>query len=490
MLLIYPPNAFSAGFWLSVFAVLGITLFSNLLTAWIVTAFGIERNQKSADKNEAGYGCKATDKATAASRRKRLRERRKHLEPIASSLAMTLAATGATMPLAVPLFSMFSLISPLANLVLAPLVALMLAVGMLALCITPLVPALAQLALVGISLVGDLVAWLASVGAAVPYAALPVELAMPEAVVGSLILAAAAYVVWPRPRRVVARALPPLLLALALTLGFITPFFTPPQMVVMDVGQGDAILVREGSSNVLIDTGPSEQALLHALARNRVTRLDAVIITHLDFDHYGALLRLRGTVQVDRIYFAQGLLANQQNDKAVALAKEVVGENNVLELRKNDCLTLGLTTALSMVWPVDEAQEGSNAESICLLLRYDYDADGKPEWQTLLTGDAETNEIAGILRAYPQLTADIYKVGHHGSKVGITLGQLQALRSTVALISVGAHNNYGHPSTKILGILEEAGCSIYRTDLNGDITVKFHDTSLDIYCATMGDDLY
>ncbi|GHT78665.1 hypothetical protein FACS1894104_2180 [Actinomycetota bacterium] len=478
MLVAYPANAFSVGFWLSVSAVFGISLFANFNQSWLEAAVFANPNPNHCSE--------LAHKAKVLAAKKQ----RKFFEPVSSAIALTVSATLATMPLSIPMFAMFSLISPLANLIVGPLVSVILIVGILVLCLGAIFPSIIYPACTAISWVGDFIAWLAARLASLPFASIPADISMTIAIVLAIVIAVLIYLIWPEPNTTKARMIPMSGLAICLIFVIVSPWTTAPQMVMMDIGQGDAILIKEGSNAVLIDTGASDTALMRALARNRITSLNAVVITHLDSDHYGALARLRGATQVDNIYFANGLLKSQSNAKAINDAYAIAGKSNTLELTAGDILQIGKSISLQMVWPIVPAREGKNPESICMLLVYDQQNDGIPEYQALLTGDAEQNEIDGILNNNPLLTADIYKVGHHGSKQAVTLPQLQSLGSKYALISVGANNRYGHPTTETLSVLEQAGCKIFRTDLNGDVSLKFSGSDMILSCATISQEIY
>ncbi|MDR1087813.1 MAG: DNA internalization-related competence protein ComEC/Rec2 [Coriobacteriales bacterium] len=477
MLLIYPANAYSLGFWLSVCAVMGISLFANLVAQWIATAGPLHAGQNSPGPSsaQAGSAVRPSPQHGAGA--------------VSSALALTVTATGATLPIAVPTFGVLSLVGPLANLLAGPLIAAALVLGMLALVLLPLLEPLASLLLTLATFLCDATAWLAAALSQLPWASIPLALPLAGAAAVGLAVAALVYFRWPEPSAQRLRAGGAATLAALCLLAFLLPQLQAPRLVMMDVGQGDALLVQERGSAVLIDTGASDAALVHALARNGVTRLDAVVITHLDSDHAGALSRLRGLVDVKRIYFARGLAEYQAGDEYLRQATTLMGETEVAELAHGDLLRLGITLSLEMLWPEKTATEGSNAESICLLLRYDEDGDGSAEQQALLTGDAESAELAQILTSNPGLSADIIKLGHHGSSGAITGEQLASLSSTVGLISVGAHNRYGHPTAEILEILEAGGVRTLRTDQQGDISCIFKGRTLELYCASMVSDI-
>jgi competence protein ComEC len=521
MMLVYPPHAFSVGFWLSVSAVLGITLFSSLFHDWLISftigrppalmhvsqmsmmpgisaalfggiaPTGPDNTRDSSVVRDSGshvrFPNRGDDKVLSCSEQERLRSWQSRLKlfnrPL-SALATTLAATVATLPIAVPVFAVLSLISPLANLLVAPLVAVMLALGMLALCLGPIAYWPSGIALTLAGWLGDACAQVAAWMAALPYASVPLALDIKLSIPIAIIILTVVYRLWPRPRRCVTRIACAGMVAVALAMTFVSLPLTQAQLVVMDIGQGDSILIREGNDAILIDTGASPSALVHALARNQVTHLDAVLITHLDTDHAAALGRLRGLVQVDAVYFAAGLLANQAEDTAIRDATDLVGSDKLRELTAGDHLSVGNHLELTSVWPAQQAQSGSNEESLCVVLTYDADNDQHPEHQALLTGDVESPQLEQILAVYPRLQADILKVGHHGSKDAITAEQLRLLNTKYSLISVGADNRYGHPASDTLDILEQSGCVVARTDLYGDITLTFSAPDLGLRYTT------
>ena len=253
----------------------------------------------------------------------------------------------------------------------------------------------------------------------------------------------------------------------------------------LDVGQGDAILIRDGTRNLLIDTGKSDAMLLKALARQRVYHLDMVVITHLDDDHCGALSVLDGTIQVDHVCFALGLIEAQSENATIQAAEKLLRSGAPESLVKGDMLYLSQHISLLVIWPEDMVSKGANEDSICLCLFYDADGDSQPEFTALFTGDAESMVLDRIIGDVPGEQFDIFKVGHHGSKKAVTPSQIERMAVRIALISVGKDNRYGHPSSDTINTLEAAAVVIYRTDLNGDIVLVFEGQRLVVRCDTM-----
>lgn len=486
MLLIHPPNAYSVGFWLSVLAVFGITLFVNLVAQWLSSATAKKHTVSSATQDKGAREVKDL----SLSKQGTFTPQVKTPGALATALALTLTASSATAPLAVPVFSVLSLVGPLANVLVAPLVSFMLVLGMLALLAWPVFEFLGTILMMLALGIAECAAVLASLLSKLPFAAIP--LALPEglSLVVGILAAAFLYVLWPLPQPRTLRLIATTFVCLVCVVGLLPAHFKTPQLTVMDIGQGDALLVREQDKNILIDTGASETLLVKALARNHIYQLDAVIITHLDSDHAGALKRLRGLVAVDSVYFAQGLLTSQAHNAYIQDAYKLVGEQGVKELKQGDRIPLGSSLYLDVLWPSKPVHAGTNEESVCLLLCYDAEGDATIEQRALLTGDAEEHEIQQILSDYKGLTAELIKIGHHGSKGAITSDQLSALSSICACISVGADNQFGHPSPEVLATLEQAEVQVYRTDQQGDIQCEFRGSTLKVSCATIGKELY
>ena len=465
MMLLFPPTAFSAGFWMSMFAVFGLAVFYPLILSYISCLIPL--------KQGIGNGKFRKGLKTAI------------IEP----LSLTVTAQLVTVSITAPLFSMISVVSPLANILVTPLVTILVGGGITTFCLMPILGASGPIILSALCMIADLSITLARFCASIPFACLPAALDLTTSVLLFLVVAAIVYLLWPQPSTKRARIVL-LSLLMASTLLFASALLpVRPQLVLLDVGQGDAILIRDGRTNLLIDTGKSENLLLKALARQRVDHLDAVIITHLDDDHGGALSALEGTVRVDAVLFAAGLIDSKAEDPILQSAGSLLGKKELGSLEKGDRIYLASHVSLLMIWPDRTVYKGSNEESVCLLLLYDADGDGAPELVVLLAGDAESKTLEQALRNTEFAQIDVIKIGHHGSKSSINELQLDNMGCRVALISVGRDNRYGHPSAQIIGYLESRDITIYRTDLNGDIRVVFRGLRVLVYCDTMGNEL-
>lgn len=398
---------------------------------------------------------------------------RKARAAVAEPLALTAASSAATQPYAAALFSQVPLLSPVANLLAAPLFSLACVVGFAAVGAACLVPPCAPAA------VGFAACAAAPLGAVVdllsrvPASCLPADVeavpmvALSAAVVGGL------WAWWPR---LDARAVAGVLVAAALLPAalLIAPARAADEIVMLDVGQGDAFLLRSQGSTLLIDTGNQDDLLKEACARQGVRRVGWVAVTHPDDDHCGSLAALGDVAAVGGLIVARDLLSCSC-DACTGLLSEASGEgypSGVRGLAVGDEVSCGRFT-LRVVWPEAFADEGGNADSLSFLCEWDGDGDGAAEWTALFCGDAEAEELRAMAPALPAAGVDVLKVGHHGSKKSLDADLARALRPSVALIGVGESNRYGHPAPAVVQALADVGAEVLCSDEAGDVSVAF-----------------
>ncbi len=432
-----PATALSASFALSVLSTLGIVLFAGLAAAWI---------------------------GRLAPRLPRF---------AAEALGLTLASSVLAQPLSAALFSQVSLVAPLANAAAAPLFPLACAGGLAATLAALAVPVAGGPLLGAAALAAEALCAVARACASLPYASMPVDLPVVPALAGAVVLAAVLWALWPAPSLRAAAVLASAAALAALAVAVVIPRLAGDEIVMLDVGQGDAFVVRSRGSAVLVDTGNQDRLLREALARHAVYRLDAVVVTHGDDDHMGSLASLKGVVQVGRVLVANDALSCpcEACARLRADAVSLVGEEGVQGLAQGDELRVG-SFDLDVVWPRAFSEEGGNADSVCLLARADPDGDGNPDWTALFTGDAEHEQLAEMEDRGLVGRVDVLKVGHHGSKNALTPELAAALSPRIALVSAGAGNRYGHPADKTLQELADAGAQVRRTDEEGDVSCK------------------
>ncbi|GAA4017592.1 ComEC/Rec2 family competence protein [Allokutzneria multivorans] len=391
---------------------------------------------------------------------------------LAEAIAVPAAAQLATAPLIAALSGEISLVAIPANLLAAPVVAPATVFGVLAALVSTVHEGAAELL---VHLAGPEVWWLITVGrraAAVPDSGVP----WPSGVLGGLLLAALLVVVvlLLRSRR----------FRIVLVLGVVVLVLTAvpvkllkPQWpadgwaaVACDVGQGDAVVlaVAEPGRAVLVDTGPEPLAVNACLDRLGVDRVPVVVLSHLHADHIGGL----AAVLAERSVGAVAVGPLREPAWAMKEVRDTVAAAGVplIELSRGQRLEwpgLALEVLAPLRSPAPRTSEtplpGTVVNDASLVLRAH-----TPAGRMLLTGDIELATQAELLASTVDVSADVLKVPHHGSRYSLPRF-LGAVRPRVALICVGAGNDYGHPSPLVLHSL--AGVRVLRTDLDGDVAV-------------------
>lgn len=259
----------------------------------------------------------------------------------------------------------------------------------------------------------------------------------------------------------------------------------------LDVGQGDAAIILCDGESMIIDGGPSDaSSFIYSYIRNTLELdfVDYVIATHPHEDHVGGIAAVLNAVPVDLI-LSPVLEWNTNVFDAVVRYADLQGAPMVLP-DTGDVLHLGgATVTILHCWP--EAWS-TNDMSICL--RIDYG-----ETSFIFTGDAEYMAEYMMMDSGLPLSADVLKVGHHGSATSSTMEFLRAVDPTYAVISCGKGNSYGHPHESTLEALKSLDAQLYRTDLQGTIicvsdgkTISFsteRNTSTDLFAPPVGEEV-
>ena len=433
MLVQCPLNIAGIGFQLSFASVAGIFLFYEKLSNWL--------------------------KAWLPGKGKTLRGRMERF--FTASVAVTLSATVMTVPLTAIHFGVVSLVGILTNLLVLPVVSLIF-YGTMAVCAVGCVHAGAA------AVLGKLVAWpiryvlavarglgslpLAAVFTVSPYVVL--WLVFLYALLGWLLCAR-------KKRPGLVLGLGALGLCVSLLLSYVEPLTCDYRVTVLDVGQGQCILLQSEGSTFLVDCGGrrgEEAADIAAeqLLSQGITRIDGLILTHYDRDHAEGVPYLAEQIDIERVY----LPGTEDTDGCLQGVLDAVEEQIDIDSE----LTIAFGDAQIRIFPAKDAGSGNDSCASVLFTREKCD--------TLITGDLSEKAERQLLEDYDLPDLEVLIVGHHGSKYSTCPELLEATAPDAAIISVGADNSYGHPTQEVLDRLKQAGCVVFRTDLHGTITYR------------------
>lgn len=233
----------------------------------------------------------------------------------------------------------------------------------------------------------------------------------------------------------------------------------------INVGQGDSILIQVNGKNMLIDAGPKNhsKSLLNYLNSQNISKLDYVIATHPHEDHIGGMSFVINKYSINKFYAPKVT----QSTKIFEQMIESLQNKNLSIIPINASTTsidLGPNTKNTIYSPVSTSYDNLNNYSPVIKLTYFNNS-------FLFTGDAAFESEKEILQKNSDLNADVIKIGHHGSSTSTSPDFLKAVNPKIAVISVGKNNDYGHPSSETLSLLNRNKIKIYRTDLNGTIVM-------------------
>ena len=247
-------------------------------------------------------------------------------------------------------------------------------------------------------------------------------------------------------------------------------YFSSEQSITMlDIGQGDSILLKLKNKNILIDTGGnydynlSDNVIIPYLKSKGIKKIDYLILTHGDYDHMGEAINLVNNYKVEKVIFNCGGY-NKSENKLINLLnkKNIKYDKCIIELNIENNKLLFLNTK-------DFNNENDNSSVIYLNLN---------NYKILFMGDASITTENEILKKYNLSNIDVLKVGHHGSRTSSGKEFINKIKPKYSIISVGANNKFKHPNKEALDNLSDS--KIYRTDLNGSIMIKIKNNKLKI----------
>ena len=435
LLLCNPWVIASVSFQLSFGCLVGILLFTEPIKAWIL------------DKTRVGKWKGISRKLASA---------------LASSVAVSISASVITSPLCAIYFGMVSLVSVLTNLLTLWLVTLVF-YGIVIITLMGIFSAAAATAAAWV------VAWpmryillVSKAMASIPMAAVYMDSPYVVAwlILTYILLAVLLLMKGKRPVECICCI--SICLCIACFASWAEPLGDECRVTVLDVGQGQCILLQSEGKNYLVDCGGDSEVYAADLAAGTllsqgIRRLDGLILTHYDADHAAGAALLLSRVPADALYLPDCADSDGYSQALMGYA------HGTVQLVQTDLLLSFGGARISLI--PSEFGMTDNESGLCVLFQ-------TKNYDILITGDRGFTGEKELLQhmTLPQL--EVLIVGHHGSKYSTGEPLLEATQPAVAIISVSADNQYGHPTAEVLARLEAIGCKIYRTDQNGTVVFR------------------
>lgn len=251
-------------------------------------------------------------------------------------------------------------------------------------------------------------------------------------------------------------------LCVALMASWLEPLSDDCRMTVLDVGQGQCILLQSEGKNYLVDCGgdsdtaAADKASAMLLSRG-INQLDGLILTHYDADHAGGAVHLLQRVGTKVLF-----LPNSVDTDGTARSLYDAAGGDVLRIERE--VTIAFGDAKITLIPSQNA-ETDNESGLCVLFQ-------RKDCAILITGDRSAKGERELIDRVTLPQLEVLIVGHHGSKYSTCRELLIKTQPQFAIISVGADNFYGHPAQEVLERLSQYGCTVLRTDLHGNIIYR------------------
>ncbi len=228
----------------------------------------------------------------------------------------------------------------------------------------------------------------------------------------------------------------------------------------LDVGQGDSTLIVCGEHAMLIDAGDDSKGtqIQNYLQKQKIEKLDYLVLTHPDADHIGGAPVIIGKFEIDKVFVSNYEKDNKSYQKLI----QALDNKRLKYSTPKVGAQYSLGTATITILAPGKEYDNPNDASISLVVQ-----NGSHKF--LFTGDAGEAAEQDILDSGMAVSADVYQVGHHGSKTSTSEDFLEAVNPTYAVISCAEGNEYGHPHAQTLNALRANGVKVYRTDEAGTV---------------------
>lgn len=229
----------------------------------------------------------------------------------------------------------------------------------------------------------------------------------------------------------------------------------------LDVGQGDSMLIEQGSHAMLIDAGKPEYAekVKQYIKNEKIENLDYVIGTHPHDDHIGGMKTIVRQFNINKIFMPKITATTDSFKDMIEAIRNKNKKINVPKSGENFYLGKASVTILA---PNSSSYDDLNNYSIVIKMKFGNNS-------FLFEGDAEKLSENEILSSGEDISADVIKIGHHGSSSSTSKEYLERVNPKFAVISCGKNNDYGHPHKATVETLKNKNIELYRTDECGDV---------------------
>lgn len=253
----------------------------------------------------------------------------------------------------------------------------------------------------------------------------------------------------------------------------------------IDVGQGDCTLIKTPyNKNILIDGGGSEfgnfdvgeNIVLPYLLDRKVNIIDYLLISHFDSDHIGGLFYIMENLKIKNIIISkQGKeTENLKKMKKIIQDKKI----NLIIVKKGDVINIDKISNIEILFPEQSLIKENIINNNSIVAQFKC-----MDFKMLFTGDIEKIAEKKIIELYNnsnKLESTVIKIAHHGSKTSSTKEFLEKVKAKIAVIGVGENNNFGHPNQEILERITKLGTRVYRTDVNGEISLIYKNKKIKV----------
>ncbi|MGG5462057.1 ComEC/Rec2 family competence protein [Clostridium sp. B9] len=245
----------------------------------------------------------------------------------------------------------------------------------------------------------------------------------------------------------------------------------------LNVGQGDSELIQVNGKNMLIDAGTNAGAdeLVKDLKDRGIKTIDIAIATHPHEDHIGGMDEVLENFDVKSFYAPKVAHTTKTYEN---MLKAVKNEGLKLkQIKEGTDIDLGVNTDVEVYTPTKTSYDDLNNYSPIMKITYGENA-------FMFTGDAEEISEKEALKEHKDLKADVLKLGHHGSHSSTSEPFLKAVDPSIAIVSCGKNNKYGHPHKETMDKLKQANVKVYETFRDGDITITSNGQKLNVKLHT------